>query len=519
MTIQTKKDILIKTNLCQPTERNRLNMKRALTILLALLVLALPLLVSCAKQETNDESSKSSSGTSSENNGFPLEQKFFEEKEITILTRKQHYSQQFVPNEEYSGSVINNAVAKRNDYIKEHYGITIKVEEVDTPGESIVTAITSNLDTYDIVCDAVSRMVPQVLNSHFYSLNDLLELDRPWWDQNANNYLTLSDKIFFVAGDALFTDELTTAAVLFNKDVYNERYGNIYGSLYDLVDQKKWTYDLMYEIAKDFGRPDESGAWMNENAYYGILTDGYTGATMLTNGSGIVTASKDEQNNITLNVTSERSTDAFSKVFEILMDGSTSLFAEQFSPANWKILNDMFLSGHGLFRISYISNLLDVKESLELNKVTPGILPIPMFQENQDAYYCGVNAYHADVLGIPVTNSANLEATAYLMELLGYYSGSDSQFGTDSVNYAFYETTLKLQSVTDDRDSEMLDLIRNSRIYDLGGIFNWGGDLIGIYSFCLYRKVNNMVSTWEGIKEKTELAMQDTIEAYRESVA
>ncbi len=494
-------------------------MKRLLTSLLALLVLTFPLLVSCGNQETTDTSSRADSQTTSEQNDFPLEKKFFNDQEIKILTRKQHFSQQFVPNEEYSGSVINVAVAKRNDYIKEQYGIVITVEEVDKPGESIVTAISSNLDTYDIVCDSVSRMVPHVLNSYFYSLNDLLELDRPWWDQNANNYLTLSDKIFFVAGDALFTDDLTTAAVVFNKDLYAERYENRYGSLYDLVEKKEWTYDVMYEMAKDFGRPDESGGWLNENAYYGILTDGYTGATMLTNGSGIVSASKDSQNNITLNVSSERSTNAFSKVFDILTDKSTTLFAERFNPANWKILNSMFISGHGLFRVAYISALLEVKESLEDNKVTPGIVPIPMYQKGQEAYYCGVNAYQSDVLGIPVTNSDHLEASCYLMELLGYYSGSDSMFGSDSVNHAFYETTLKLQSVTDDRDSEMLDLIRNSRIYDLGGIFNWGGRLIGVYSSCIYRNSNTLISDWDAMKVQTETAMQDTIEAYQSSVA
>jgi hypothetical protein len=85
------------------------------------------------------------------------------------------------------------------------------------------------------------------------------------------------------------------------------------------------------------------------------------------------------------------------------------------------------------------------------------------------------------------------------------------------VTTAFYETSLKLQSVTDDNDSRMLDLITSSRIYDLGGAFNWGG-IIGLYSSNLYRGSNTLVSTWEQDYSKIEQAMLDTIDAYQNSV-
>lgn len=496
-------------------------MKKILILVLSLLLIALPTLAACNREKEPSDTStppSSSSGDSNEQ-GFPLAKKTFDKQTITILTRNKRFSQQFVPNEEFEGSAINVAVKTRNDYIEENYGLIIEMEETNTPGNDVATYITSDTCPYDLVCDSVYRMVPKVLENHYLSLNDLLELDRPWWDQSANNYLTLSDKIFFVAGDAIFTDDLFTACVLFNKDEYATRYEAQYGSLYDAVRNGTWTYEMMYELAKANGQPDETGAWMTPGAYYGIVTDGYTGATMLTNGSGTVTASKDSQGNITLNVGTERSISAFSKVYDMLMDGSASMFVEQLtSESKWSDITNQFITGHSLFYVTYLNSLLGVKDSDLNNKVNPGIVPIPKYDQTQDEYFCGVNAYQSDVLGIPVTNSENLEATCYLMELLGYYSSSDSIFGNQSVTASFYETTLKLQSVTDDNDSEMLDRITANRIYDLGGIFDWGGKLIGVYSSCMYSKANTLASTWDSIKGAVELAMQQTIDSYHESI-
>ena len=495
-------------------------MKKFLIALLALMMLAMPLLTACGGED-EESSAGVSTGTSDtvskeEEAKFPLEEKKYDTT-VTILTRRLRFSQQFMPNEEYEGSVINSAVEARNQLIEEKYGITIALVEDDRPATAIETSITANTADYDIVCDAVNFMIPHVTDNWFYSLNDLLELNRPWWDQNANNMLTLSDKIFYVAGDAIFADDLYTACVTYNKNIWAERYESTHGSLYDMVDNGTWTYDKMFTLAKDFAQPDEDGAWMTEGSYYGIVTDGYTGATMLTNGSGAVSAYKDEQNNIVLSGGDEASVKAFDKVYNVLNDTTISLYAEQYSPTNYGAPGQYFMSGHALFQVGYITNLLSIMENESLD-IVPGVLPIPKFDEAQENYYCGINVYQSDVLAIPVCNQKNLEATAYAMELLGYYSSPESQFGNDSVTNAFYETSLKLQSVTDDNDSRMIDLCSNSRIYDLGGAFNWGGNLIGLYSFNLYRGSNTLVSTWEAELSAVQLAMQDTIDAYQNSI-
>jgi hypothetical protein len=47
---------------------------------------------------------------------------------------------------------------------------------------------------------------------------------------------------------------------------------------------------------------------------------------------------------------------------------------------------------------------------------------------------------------------------------------------------SFYESTLKGKMLRDTDSEEMLDIILNSRTYDLGRIYDWGGITGTLYS-------------------------------------
>ncbi len=501
-------------------------MKKYLIFVLVLAMLALPILTACdnSTESNNQASNTSDVSKNPEQEGtdgdplatFPLEERTYDAT-ITILTRSAHHWQQFVYIEESNSETINDAVKSRNDLIEEKYGIAIDVFNSDNPLQELAMDIESDLQTYHIVSENVYNMVQKITEGYFYSLNDKLELDRPWWDQNVNFQLTLSDKIFFVAGNATYTDDLYTACIMYNKTAYSQQYEDSYGSIYDMVDNGTWTIDIMSEMAKEFAHPDENGNWMTPGAYYGVVTDGYTGATMLTNGSGAVSAYKDEAGNIKLSGGEEASVKAFDKVYKLLNDQTISVYAEQFSPTDWNYGSNLFLSNQALFQVGYIGGLLGIMTNDMANKVVPGVVPVPKFESMQEGYHSGINVYQSTVMAIPVSNRDLLEETAYAMELLGYYSMMESQFGKDSVTAAFYETSLKMQSVDEDDDSRMLDLITGSRIYDLGGAFNWGGNLIGLYSSNLYKGANTLASTWDSNLSAVQSELQKTIDAYQNS--
>ena len=70
----------------------------------------------------------------------------------------------------------------------------------------------------------------------------------------------------------------------------------------------------------------------------------------------------------------------------------------------------------------------------------------------------------------------------------------------------------------EDADAEMLDLIFNTRLYDLGAIFNWGGNLIGIYSSVMRSGSNTLISSFEALETAAQTAMDQTIQDYKNSI-
>ena len=485
-------------------------MKKITAILLLTLLVIVPCFTAC--NEPADDTSKNVSEVS-EVLGFPLEKHDFGGTTVTVLTvassRHTYGEMQFVPSEDPTGSVINDVVAERNNYIEETYGIKIEVIAEAYPNEKLDDMLSTGLDTYDVVVGDVSKMIPKITEGAFHKLDDLLILENEWWDQSAIEFLSAAGDTYVVAGDTLIGDDMYTYLVLFNKDMYEDN-GLIdqYGTMYDMVDNREWTYDRLYTIAKAVSMPDADGKWSNVNCTYGFLGDAY-GSTKMVAGSGVSTVELTEDG-FNLTVGSQKSIDVFQKVQELMSDTTASVYVEQLAES-WAGTSSIFKNGRGLYYLTTASGIISLKNAEDGEEtVNFGVVPIPMYSEDQERYYAGINAYQSEVIAIPSTNKANLDATVYALEALAYYSHTPST--GKSLKEAYYETTLKLQAVETDDDARMLDLIFANRIYDLGGIYNWGG-LIGVYSHCL-RSNTGLASYWESIQGAVENDMEATLDAY-----
>ncbi|MBR4852512.1 MAG: extracellular solute-binding protein [Clostridia bacterium] len=481
----------------------------------ALLLLALLVIVPCFAACNDSAEDVSKNSEVSEVTGFPLEYHKFENARVTILavatSRHTYGEMQFVPSDETDGNVINDVVAERNNYIEQQYGITIELISESYPNEKIDDMLATGLDTYDVIVGDVYNMMPKVTSGAFHKLNDLLLLENDWWDQNSIEFLSPAGDTYMVAGDALICDDIFTYLVLFNKDMYEDQ-GLVdkYGTMYDMVDEGEWTYDRLYTIAKEVSRPDPDGKWTNVNCTYGLLGDAY-GSTMMVAGAGVSTVELTEDG-FNLVVGSQKSIDVFQKVQQMMGDPAACCYVEQI-PESWSGISSIFKNNRGLYYLTVANGIVTLRQSAtEEEAVNFGVVPIPKFDKNQEDYYAGINAYQSEVITIPSTNKENLDVTVYALEAMAYYSKNPAS--GKSLKEAYYETVLKLQSVESDDDARMLDIVFGNRLYDLGGIYNWGG-LIGVYSHCLRNNVG-LASYWESIQGKVETEMDETLQAYED---
>lgn len=499
--------------------------------LLLAVFMCIGIMASCTESETtvsDTASSENVSDTVSKEEGFsygpvdygtfPYENEKYEDgKAIRILCvetdRHKYGVQQFTYLEELEGNTINSAVQDRNNFLEETYGITFDVTGKKYPDEEIKLLIEGGTDDYDLVCASVDRLVSGIASSYYWSLNDYVDISHPWWDQRAINALALGEKYYFLAGDALLTDDDNTYLTLFNKDMYRKNAQlTECGDIYQIVRDGEFTIDLYYQMCRAVSAPDTDGQW-GFKATYGNLSHAY-GATVMVNGCNIATVTKDASNKLNITLDDEASINAFNKVYELMSDSTNTQRAELIAgqsttnPSQYGFaeLEEMFVNQRGLFyntTSSSVSILKSANVEFEF-----GVLPIPKLNKEQE-YYCNtVNVYQSSAFAIPSTVPTDrIPKVAFALQAMGFYNAD--------VIRAYYQTTLQLQAVQSDDDAEMLDIVYNNRFYDIGAIYNWGGKLLGLYGSIIGNaNSNTLVSTWQGIESQVQTAMDQAVDAY-----
>lgn len=91
-----------------------------------------------------------------------------------------------------------------------------------------------------------------------------------------------------------------------------------------------------------------------------------------------------------------------------------------------------------------------------------GIIPCPMFTEDQGEYYTTSN--DASMVCVPTTDK-DLDDIGFVIEAMCRES-------TDTVARVFYEKALKSKYAPDPQSSEMIELIRKSLTYDFGWVYS-----------------------------------------------
>ena len=112
--------------------------------------------------------------------------------------------------EESSSMPLDNAQYKRKTLVEQNYNIVIN-EEIkqayssgNGPGfQALYTA--ANAGTTDYTVGLIAGYDVSVLgySGYLYDMNSMpgVDLTKSWWDQKANEALTIHDLVFFTAGD------------------------------------------------------------------------------------------------------------------------------------------------------------------------------------------------------------------------------------------------------------------------------------------------------------------------------
>jgi len=347
-----------------------------------------------------------------------------------------------------SGDVIKDAIYMRNLQLGELLGVTI----TETPANTgtVRNLLAAGEKEHDLITVTLDN-IPMII-SYAIDFNELesIDLDMPWWDQNARRELSIGGKLFYTYSDAVIYGLDNTRAVYFNQDMYSEL---MLEDAYTLVEEGRWTMDKMMEFSQLALRDDGDGLWTAKDTY-GFVVRAVTLCEALLISAEIFPEQVGSDGMPYLFCYENQ--DKFIDVFLDLMKKFDTDAVDYRSDADCAAA---FANGLSLYYMGVLKQGASLFRGTDLKY---GILPEPKYSEDQDRYYCISPNGHA--LLIPYTNT-DPERTGVVLEAMSYYSSS--YYSDTALMPSYFTITLQGKTAIDSGSYRSLQIIHDSLAYEL----------------------------------------------------
>ena len=352
--------------------------------------------------------------------------------------------------EEQNGEAVNDAIYARNLAVSEKYGVKISEISTTSVAANVKKSIAAGDNSFDIalmtMADAISCVQSGAATD--YAAIPYIDIEKPWWIQNAHKYTSIGNKVYYAISQFDTTHFDGVRGLYFNKTL---RQNFELEDPYQLVADNKWVLEKMGELGAAVAQDlDGDGQWTDADRYGYTSWYGIGGQTLLYAVGSHTSLSKDENDmpyfDLNQSYHLER-LDAVARLYAL--DG----FKHPGGVAGNNGGVDFFKNDQTLFYNETMGNI----QKLRTMDTDFGIIPSPKYNEEQEEYYhLGGNPYF---MIVPVT-SPDLERTGIVTEALAYESML-------VIPPAFYDIMLTTKIARDNESSKMLDIIFGSLSYYL----------------------------------------------------
>ena len=491
-------------------------MKKSVSLLLALLMLALPMAACSDGGSSADDSTAAAdttaavetepveTGRSSVKDNLPADLDFGG-KTIGVYMRPgtSFRNLDFDGGGEESGDVVYDAVYQRTRSVEDRLKVKLVATEGPSAWKDFGNAMEQNImagdDVWQIVCTSGNAAIQSSRDHLFQDLSDAkyIDFDQPWWWTNAMKELSLDgSKIRYLVGDLHLQNYTTAGAMYFNADKLNNA-GYKSEDLYKMVIDRKWTYDKLTEMSAAMYQDLNGDGQVNDGDLYGLLVINKEMVRHMEFTGAVRRYSRDDKGYPYLDYDQDRTIKMIDTLNKLLYETKGNEYREiaiEYTP---------FTTGHSAFyagRLAY-STTAAFREMEE----NYGIIPYPMLDEAQGEYY-GIIHNSSNYATIPITN-ANPDQACAVLEALCAESYR-------SVIEIFYESALKMKYSRDSYSGQCIDIIRDTSfknfIYEYSGVVK-GGMMIGDQ---VIKNTNTFASAYASQKTSTDTKIQELIDKY-----
>ena len=348
--------------------------------------------------------------------------------------------------EELTGEVVADTVIESNLAVRERLNVDLQyypepTGDWDTIATLVGNLIMANDDSFDVYMGEQYGMAQTATKGYYRNVLELpyLDFEQPWWNTTFMENLQISkDNRVFMTGDFSLTTLFQLFVQYFNKNLYNDLFGNP-DDLYSLVLEGKWTLDVMSEkIEAAYIDLNGDGQADPEDQLGYVAYQTYSTVDPFMYCGDIPYTSFGDDGRIVINMNQERAVTLTEKV--------VNLFNQK---GSYTVNTSPFVVGKSLFCNGVLGNASGFRDMAD----DFGFLPSPKLDETQEAYR---NLVGDCVLltAIPVT-CTDAEMAAAVLEALNAQTYR-------TVTPAWYEVNLKMKYSRDMISADIIDLIHDS---------------------------------------------------------
>ena len=346
---------------------------------------------------------------------------------------------------------LETAVYERGIKLKDHLGVTLVYQDAGdwiSYAANVSRTVQAGDDTYQMVLTHVYQGVTDLITSNaLYDIGELdsVNLEAPYWATELMEEVKVNDKYLIGYNDFCLAD---VKIIVFNKDLMGEY--NMTAP-YDAVLNKTWTLDKLIEMASVVSADDGDGKWTNTDTY-GISGWGWVPLISFVTASDMKIVDRNDVGDFELayESSSEKLINLIDKIMAMYQADYSYFWKSTENGVAEKMVK--FSDGKTLFQLTDNKAIVSLREE----DIRFGVLPYPLWDENQ-AEYKSLN--WNGIFGVP-GSIRNPEMVGDVLELMGYY--------TADVKTAYYEKLLGSKLAEAPEDAEMLDIIWNSQVSDVG---------------------------------------------------
>jgi len=387
------------------------------------------------------------------------------DKEMHFLLPDVSWLTRDIITDEATGERVNDAQNAMKLEMEDRFGTTLSESFTgDIWSTAYITRLVSSGDDSFDVCYSLDLYAPgYILGDVVMPYTDVehIDLSRVYWDQSILKCMTVNGTPYFAFGayDLSYYD--FTHSIVFNKNMI-DAYG--LDDPYALVRNGAWNVDKFSTMAQSvISDLDGDGTMTRASDSWGFMSEPKQVLPNFWISSGEMSIAKDAKDLPYLNIEgNDRFFAVFDKVYKIMWDEGVWC-SDQKNIDHWPETAKMF----GESRVLFVDEIFYRLNELRDVEIDFGILPYPLFDDTQAEYYSRVEA-GARIGMIPITNK-HPEYAGALLEAM-------SSYGYNHLIPEYYEVALKRRTSRDSESAEMLDLIFETRRYDLGDTW-WCNEL------------------------------------------